>query len=151
MGPRYEALLSQYVDELRAAKSDVNDWWAALVEQTLQLTNHNKVEAARELRRRWPVGPAAHPRILAIVRKYYLACAHLNQVIENEQSDDLHQLVPHRLATSTDEPEQEPDQPVSPGILVGESLITPATDDLAKIVGQLTYWPVGVDEQGAYV
>jgi hypothetical protein len=150
MGPRYEALRSQYIHELRVAKSDVNDWWAALVERTLQLTNHNKIEAARELRRRWPVGPAAHPRILAIVRKYFLACDQLNQVIDKEQNDDLHQLVPHRLATFTEQ-EQEPDQTVSPGILVGESLLTPATDDLAKIVGQLTYWPVGVDEQGAYV
>ena len=149
MGPSYEALREQYVDELRTAKDEVSDWWSALVAVTFARLGSPE-EAEKDLRRRWPVGPAAHPRILGIVRKYFLACDALNQqvrarIAEQQQKGTLFSLADPEQA------EEQPDQPLSPGVLIEESLSTKGSYDLGKIVGRLSYWPIGVDAEGRFV
>jgi hypothetical protein len=154
VGPGYQNLLRDYVKELREAKEIVNEWWQALVAQTLQQAE-SEFAAAEELRRRWPVGPAAHPAILRVVRKYYLACDELNrQVARSSAQTDaqaIESVATYSLAANGRKAALEPDLPLSPGVLVGESLFTAQTRDLADIVGRLTYWPIGLDEKGRYV
>ena len=106
--------------------------------------------AARDLRRRWPVGPAAHPRILAIVRKYYLACDRLNKEIRSNRSIGIEVIktyVPDVAGTEPDV-DHELDQPINPVVLVGKSLFAEGTRDLADIIGKLTYWPIGMNDKG---
>jgi hypothetical protein len=152
MGPRYNELRRQYIDELRSIKPEVNKWWACLVAATVARVG-TELNAAAELRHRWPVGPAAHPRILSIVRKYYLACDRLNKELRL-----AHPMNPEEMNTYvalhakvTSIPDEEGDLPINPIILVGESLFTEETKDLANIVGKLTYWPIGMDEKGSYI
>ena len=148
LGPRHRELHAQYVEELRAAKVDVNRWWEELVSRTLELTA-SEIEAAEHLRKRWPVGPAAHPRFLAVIRNYYLACEDLNKLVGSKiwNSDSRgHRFVSNLDAESEDDADD--DLPISPVLFVAESLFTEETDDLARIVGNLTYWPIGVNWSG---
>jgi hypothetical protein len=78
---RHEKLLQQYADELRTAKHFAEQWWAYLQAVERQKMGSQEI-ADRVLRRRWPDGPASHPRVLAVVRKYWLLCEDLNQAIE---------------------------------------------------------------------
>ena len=153
MGPRYQALYAAYVEELRAAKPDVNRWWTGLVEETL--TNESSEEKAFEaLQRCWPVGPAVHPRILAIVRKYYLACHQLNQEVRwpfTTDPEDVETHIPAVVKREAEAVNEGRDEPINPVIFVGELLATPETEDLLIIVGKLSYWPIGLDETGQFV
>jgi hypothetical protein len=150
MGPKYRQLFDQYVKELRAAKTPVNAWWARLVAAELAKTP-DKVAAAEALRLRWPEGPATHPRIVAIVRKYHLACDRLNQETQRNLVEDREQGRPHAPDAARETPDEDTDLPINPAVFVGEMLISKETDDLAKIVDKFSYWPIGVDEQGARV
>lgn len=151
MGPSYELLREQYVNELRAVKGLVNDWWSTLVADTVA-KSETLQEAEKTLRRRWPVGASAHPRILGVVRKYFLACEELNQKVRASQASSPTPVVSFSLANDVStHTEPEEDLPLSPGVLVGESLFTASSEDLAKIVGRLSYWPVGLDEHGRFV
>jgi len=155
MGPLYKKLLDRYVEELRPATIEVNEWWTRLASETIAKVG-TKVAAAAELRRRWPLGPASHPRILAIVRKYYLACDQLNREITRARSSDLQETPTYAPAypetdADTATSDEEDDLPMNPVILIGESLFTPETQDLANFVGKLTYWPIGIDENGRYL
>jgi hypothetical protein len=144
-------LLRQYIDELRTAKPLVNAWWSRLVAAQLARTP-DQVTAAAELQRRWPAGPAAHPRVLAIVRKYYLACDGLNRQLRRKLEEDSRELVPHFPdGERQSQDDESDDRPVNPAAFVGETLVSPDTADLAKIVAKLSYWPIGIDSTGAYV
>lgn len=154
MGPLYRDLRIQYIAELRAAKNDVNKWWGDLVAAAMDECGTEEA-AESELRWRWPVGPAAHPRFLAVIRKYYLACHKLNQDVRLNMSSDPENIEEHVLEeveTGSEEGEiDEQDMPINPAVFVGESLFTQETNDLATIVGELTYWPIGIEKNGTYV
>jgi hypothetical protein len=83
---------------------------------------------------------------------YFLACDELNRAIRREQSRGLDQGTSFALATELPEgAEPEADLPLSPGVLIEESLYRADSYDLAKIVSKLTYWPIGLDERGNFV
>jgi hypothetical protein len=150
MGPRYRQIFVDYVKELRAVGVEVSRWWSGLVTETVAEVG-DPIVAATELLRRWPVGPVAHPRVLAIVRKYYLACEQLNKEIYATWTSNPAETYPHRLADENDQEEidENPeDLPLNPVFLVGEALFTPGTKKLATDIGRLTYWPIGMDEKG---
>ena len=152
MGPRHEAMRTQYVQELREAIADVRTWWEDLVNETVSATG-SRVAAAAVLERRWTVGPSAHPRILAVIHKYYIACEDLNLRLRKEWRRGPEAQEPHKftLESASATPTGEPDAPVPPGVFVGESLVSADTQDLATIIGYLRYWPVGVDSTGQFV
>jgi hypothetical protein len=54
-------LYSAYVAELGAAFDQVEPWWEQL------RGRHSR----KQLRLRWPAGPAAHPRVLAVYREFH--------------------------------------------------------------------------------
>lgn len=86
--------------------------------------------AVANLKRRWPIGPTAHPYVIAVLRKFFLACEALND----------------EFADSGDE-----DEEVYPHAFVSEWLLDEETDDLADFVSDLTYWPIGLDSDGDFV
>jgi hypothetical protein len=151
MGPSYEKLLSQYIEELRATKAPVNAWWSRLVAAQLAKTP-NKVEAAAELTRRWPGGPATHPRVVAVVRKYFLACDRLNQQVNLRVAESQRGATAHTTnGTREESTEEEEDRPISPAVFVGEMLASAKTDDLLKIVAKFSYWPIGTAANGTNI
>lgn len=80
----YADLQTRYIAELDDAMPDVRAWWARLVDA--------EPAAGRPLlAKRWPTGPAGHPRLIAIYRAYHLAVADLNEanaVAAEEQAPD---------------------------------------------------------------
>src|SRR6266850_4211717 len=73
----HQELLEEYVGSLRAAKDAAEEWWEALLaSETLKTLDRE--QAVLNVKQRWPYGPAAHPRVLAVIRKYYFACQTLN-------------------------------------------------------------------------
>lgn len=152
---RHEKLLQQYADELRTAKHFAEQWWAYLQAVERQKMGSQEI-ADRVLRRRWPDGPASHPRVLAVVRKYWLLCEDLNQAIEaqtqhREAAEPRFRLAPdedpYGEGGDSDDAEEEH---VDPHVFVLEWLMDDDLEVLASFVGTLSYWPVGLDADDAY-
>jgi hypothetical protein len=149
---RHEALAGDYARELRAAKTRAEGWWAALIA-------HSKREGIpiEVVRERWPDGAASHPWVVAVVRKYWLACEELNEEIEREGDSDVDSADPEYVLDPVDElPEDDErddegaEEEVYPHIFVLEWLMTEENDDLADFLGSMSYWPVGLDQDERY-
>lgn len=112
----HEELFAKYVEELREARVLAETWWKGLL-------NSAEGSAAAKIRRRWSLGPASHPLVLAVLRKYYLECEALNQEV--------------------------PDDEESPMLFVTEWLLDEDTEELAEFIADLTFWPIGVADDGS--
>jgi hypothetical protein len=122
---RHAALRGDYLMELREAKRWADSWWRSVVETELQRSDE-PVEAKRRLAAKYPAGPAAHGSVIAVLRKYWLACVALN-----ENSVPKTQMPPEEF-------------------LLG-SLVDSPELDLAELISGLPYWPIGVDADGKWV
>jgi hypothetical protein len=125
MRAAHQKLLGEYVEALRSAKEASEEWWDALLASEAR-TSTDPEHALRKVRQRWPYGPVAHPRVLAVIRQYYFACEALNE----------------RLA-KTKNPAEE-----YPYLFVTEMLMEDGTADLGDFVDELPGLPIGVDEDG---
>src|SRR5688572_28644854 len=101
MSIRHQQLFAQYVTELSAAKVAVDRWWEVLLRSECAIDDDRKA-AKKRISQRWPYGPASHPRIIAVVRRYFLACERMNQELEAvDRLDEVvyaHVLLGHWLA-----------------------------------------------------
>jgi hypothetical protein len=122
MSDEYDDLFSAYVAALRRAKAEADAWW----ERAQQALPANG--GADALQRRWPLGPAAHPRVIAVYRAFYLECEAITERRQGKAAEDA------RL--------------VEPGTFVTEWLLEPQYTDLALMISQLPYAPLGLDEEG---
>jgi hypothetical protein len=118
-------LFAAYVSELRRAKQDVEEWWKTLIDAEEKRTGDRK-QAVQNVKERRPPGPVIHGSIQAIIRKYWLECAKLNQV-----------LVPS-------------DQVPPEDLLLGW-LMNGENEDLAEFLSAIRYWPIGMDHKGNWV
>jgi hypothetical protein len=115
----HEKLFEHYVEDLTAAKVVAELWWDRLT--AAEEATGDPKQAADNLRRRWPYGPAAHPKVIAVLRRYYLACVGLN----NELGED-DEVYPDNFTT--------------------EWLMDNDTSPLGDFIADLPYWPIGLDE-----
>src|SRR5262249_35974769 len=69
----YEALFNRYLLDLRSARDEALAWWSELFKSELA-RERNEVHAKFRIDLRWPCGPASFPRVIAVVRQYYLEC-----------------------------------------------------------------------------
>jgi hypothetical protein len=92
------------------------------------------------VRPRWPTGPVAFPRVIAVYRKYHLACEALN---EKQESDKP----PARPAGWGEDDEEGERERVSPQGLLLDSLeaIDP---ELSRFMEKFVFIPIGVDAEG---
>src|SRR4029434_5701955 len=145
---RHEALLEEYASALRVAKGRAEQWWAELI---VRIENDREERAAR-----WPDGPASHPWVIAVIRKYWLACEALNETIEREGGPSAHPSEPEYFLADeetddrTEEEASEEEEEIYPHVFVMEWLMTDEHDDLADFLGRLSYWPVGLDQNNRY-
>lgn len=130
----HTALFEAYVSELRAARELADGWWSSL-----------QASDAERPERRWPFGAASHPWVIAVYRKYYLACEELNQ--------QLAESVPSRRARAVAESDwgRDDDEPevtqVPPRTLVVEQLEREGLTDLHELVLMLPFVPIGLKNQ----
>ena len=131
----HDELRSAYLDDLRAVRQEVLDWW-----DTLLSREPGDSEAAyASVRRRWPAGPASHPRVIAVYRKYYLACEALNARLEQA-----------RRAVSSEagwgEDDEEAGSSIDPADLLLE--LDAIDPDLHTFISALVFSPIGTDPDG---
>jgi len=159
---RHEDLLEEYAEELADAKAAAEAWWGRL--HLANAARAGDAEVAREqLRRRWPDGPASHPLVLRVIRKYWLACEALNQgapsIEPREPSERRHELDATLTETGDEvggggnddngdndddhEDDQEDDE-VYPHVFIHEWLAGDH-DELFEFLTPLSYWPIGLD------
>jgi hypothetical protein len=123
--PPHRKLFKAYVAELAEAAESANAWWHALIEEEEERTDSYD-EAVEYVRERHPGGPAAHKFVIAAVRKAWLACDALNK-----RSQEVDRVQPEELVLAW--------------------LVRDGHQKLGEFISQLTYWPVGLDEDGAWV
>ncbi|MBP7241251.1 hypothetical protein [Amaricoccus sp.] len=117
----YKALFSDYLAEfhpvydLAAARwnGDVED----LISQGLTFT-----QAIRTKIDDGVAGPAGHPRVVWLIRKYWLACCTLNREGRTES--------------------------ILPETFLLEWLAETREDGFVQLLTAMPYWPIGIDENG---
>ena len=166
MNARHAQLFAQYLEELKTVKTFVELWWDNLIAiEPKNAGDHD--DAALEVGRRWRAGPVSHPRVIALIRKYYFECERLNEEMSEAPEEDLEADEPHHLPGEEDydededenedeEDDEEGDEgddegPINPSLFLGEFLVNPKTEDLAFFMSKLTYWPIGMDLEGNLV
>ncbi|MEM6676348.1 MAG: hypothetical protein AAF675_00595 [Pseudomonadota bacterium] len=70
---------ARYVEALRAVEPEIRAWWDGMMAAA---------EDPAEVRLRWPTGPAAHPRVLAIFRDFFFEIEDFNARQEASYEDD---------------------------------------------------------------
>jgi len=152
MPTRHEMLLAEYAKALGRAKHLAVEWWDELVENVARSTG-TREQAQRQIRTRWPDGPASHPMVIGVLLKYYVACEAVNRKIEIEQAktpeeefskDDLGEE-----EQEIEEDENTQEDVVYPNVFLVEWLLDDEHDDLADFLGDLSYWPIGADTLAA--
>lgn len=152
---RHQVLFGGYVRELRAAHVFVTQWWSNLLAETARGTATPEL-AEQEVRLRWPLGPTTHPRVIAVVRKYYIACERLNMTLEAEEQG----AVADTTAAAESDWGSESEEEAAEGgerddYWDEESQIDPPTflydllhgreDELAQFMAYLVFSPIGAE------
>ncbi|MBZ9936336.1 hypothetical protein LB518_08525 [Mesorhizobium sp. BR1-1-16] len=70
-GP-YAEIRSRWIEDLKIVAPTLLEWWHDI---RVHEVNKELVDA------RWPAGPASHPRVIALFRKYYFETTRLNASI----------------------------------------------------------------------
>lgn len=124
MPTAHEKLFEEYLEELSRAKGIARAWWDGLIDRETKRRGDEN-EAITSIRRRWPLGAASHPVVIAVLRKYYLACNALNENLARSGRND---------------------EEVYPNHFVADWLINDDTLELAEFVSILSYWPIGLTD-----
>jgi hypothetical protein len=136
----HDELFESYVSELRAAKESSEAWWSELVAEATPADGDAKLGEA-VLRERWPFGPTSHPWVIAVFRKYWLACHALN--LENEAlgPEDREPADPDE---GWGEEAPAPTSTVPPRVFTIERLADGEHDDLYEFMLSLLFVPIGL-------
>ena len=109
MPDRHQRLFHAYVQELRQSKDFAEKWWKDLYR-----------ESGVDAESRWPDGPVSHPKVVAVIQKYYRACETIDRI---------------------------GDEVVNPNVFLVDWLMEDETEDLADFLAGLSYWPIGLNEK----
>jgi hypothetical protein len=147
----HRELFNAYIAELRVAMAAATAWWETLIaRETARLGS--RAAAEQEVRQRWLFGPASHPRIIAVYRKYYIACERLNDRLEAaDPAGDAGEESESDWGTDSQEPSGEAisddefwddEGPIDPPILLRDALSGRA-DDLDDFMAFFVYSSIG--------
>lgn len=118
-------LFRSYVQELTEVIPEARRIWNAIIADCEKRTE-SREEAMIEAIVFQPAGAAFDARVVAVVRKYWLACDLLNQkVAENER--------------------------VSPQVFVLQWLIKEREQQAVEVLAGMPYWPIGLDRDGNWI
>lgn len=145
----YAHLFDQYVVELRAAHAEALTWWERLIEKESARTT-DRPRAKNTLRFRWPMGPTAYPRVIAVFRKYFLACTEINNEFweATEDMDDDASPLDGSLWGVEDEDDESLIE--EPRVVLFERL-EDVDETLARFMDNMVFIPVGADDDGCLI
>ncbi len=141
----YRELFEEYVTELAVARNAALDWWRELTAR--EAAKFGSAESAElALKQRWPMGPTAHPRVIAVYRKYYLAVDEINRSIIDDEGESF---TSHPLDDSAWQPDAdgEEDWIQHPRVVLYERL-DEVDVGLARFMDAFVFIPIGMDSEG---
>jgi hypothetical protein len=143
---RHDELFQQYVEELQENKSAAIAWWDDLLVRETARAGGDRDEALKRRERRWPFGPASHPFIIRVYRKYFLLCEELNVRIESERTARVQPRGEDEANWGQDErrPTAVRESAV-PGWVLLVDMLWGRHDDLAQFLEGLVFKPVATD------
>jgi len=121
----HKKLFALYVSDLREVIPEARRIWYAIVEECQESTEDHETATLDALAFA-PAGAAFDGRVVAVIRKYWLACDRLNQ--------------------QTDERER-----VSPQAFLLQWLLDMHYTDAVEVLAGMPYWPIGLDLDGNWV
>jgi hypothetical protein len=137
MSPALNELRDAYVAELRESKAAAEAWWSELEKA------HSEKPSGAPPTELWPMGPASHPWVIAIYRKYYFLALQLKRQIE--QGDvALVQTAPEEADWGSEEAPDSPLTWVEPKVFVLDLLSGGDTHDLYEFLLSLIFVPIGL-------
>ena len=131
MATIYDELFQAYVAALREVKAEVETWWRSLLDRTAARLE-DPLRAETVVRKRWPLGPVAHPRVIAVYRDFYFRCEAVS-------------TARRKIA------DPEDDEVVPPELFLTEWLLDEDHEDLAEFLGGLPFAPIGMSHEGSFV
>ena len=147
----YAHMFDQYVVELRAAHAEALAWWERLIEKETARTG-DRLRAENTLRLRWPMGATAYPRVIAVFRKYFLACTEINNEFweATEDLDDDASPLDGSLWGVEDDVDDDESLIEQPRVVLFERL-EDVDETLARFMDNMVFIPVGADGDGRLV
>jgi hypothetical protein len=117
-------LFGQYQEAIRTAYDMGAAWWEALI-NSQQATSGGREEAIRDSFNKRIGGAAAHPYVVWTIRRFWLACAQVNDGLE-------------------------PAARVAPEDFLLQWLIDAGETEHVRLLACMPYWPIGLDENGRW-
>jgi hypothetical protein len=141
MNDSYDRLRLEYIAALRAVTPAIFNWWNDHCPYAW--TDPVPKEAMTDFHRRWPAGPAGHPRIIAVFRKYFFAVQELNErtLAEERAIPDEETEVWGRDVAPAKRSQVRPID-----LLVND--LAPVAPDLFELMQGFVFVPVGMDPDG---
>lgn len=120
--PVHQRLLLTYLDEIEAAVAEAADWWIGLVDRRAEREGDFRKGLLGAFSER-PAGPAAHGRVVSVLRRNWLEVAATNQSLEESRRVPPHDLLLRWPAE------------------LGKR-------EVVAILSGMPYWPIGLDADG---
>ncbi|AMY04076.1 hypothetical protein AB0V79_20955 [Mesorhizobium ciceri] len=131
----HQDIYDRWTNELKIVVPPMLEWWRDLHAQEV---NREVVDA------RWPAGPASHPRVIALFRKYYFETTRLNDSLSGggpEHGSEMWGSEAKQLSE-----ESEGDGPVPPVTLL-LSWLDDTEPELADFMRTFDFIPIGEDPE----
>lgn len=152
---RYELMFNDYVVELDRAWQATAAWWERLLAREAARGN-SPDQALEQVQRRWPLGPTGHPLVLAVYRKFYMACEALNDDVMAAYLRRQHQaeeganegwgVEEPTAASAADDPAGWGEEShIDPPAFLVDALFG-RRDDLAEFITRLVFSPIGEED-----
>lgn len=115
-------LFAAYLRDFADVFALASETWNASVEERMETGLPMDEAILQTIEANGVAGPAGHPRVVWLVRKYWLACEEENR---------------HSAASA-----------VPPEVFLLERLIESGHHDYVTLLTAMPYWPIGLDEHG---
>lgn len=125
---RHRALFHQYIGELTPAVRSAQEWFEGLIEVEEERTL-DRAQAEETVNERRPVGPVADGGVIAVVRKFWLDCAAINDEIDGTRTGEA----------------------VAPEDFILAWPVQEGHPELAEFLSSFPFWPMGLDHDGHWV
>ena len=141
MADSFEEIQEKYIVEMRSLAPAILGWWNERC--PYPATDPVPREAMTDFHRRWPAGPAAHPRIIAVFRKYFFEVEELNEKSASKEQKRKGKRV-EVWGRDVAPPALMRARPID--LLVND--LETVAPDLFEIMQGLVFVPTGMDPNG---
>lgn len=141
MAESFDEIQEKYIVEMRSLAPAILGWWNERC--PYPATDPVQREAMTDFHRRWPAGPAAHPRIIAVFRKYFFEVEELNEKSASKEHKRKGKRV-EVWGRDVEPPALTRARPID--LLVND--LENVAPDLFAIMQGLVFVPIGMDPNG---